>query len=595
MIRQRDLIDENVVQQWLELRPYLIEALKLAQSIRKGSDEQYRKSGSFSHLNGSTRDSIESVSEELFSEIDLSSEEDLLWRDNWTAIEVRAFLKRHRRLQQKIQDKSILEGLEKRYKRANLYKGVAEKLMRYADIAHRSPYLNVHIPPIDWIALLITAVPAFFGAMARFKAAENNPDFVSCHVERSQSVLTMIFVTSAVIAIPLIIFASGPIAVGAAAFFVASGTLAVAANSLISLSRSIIDVIKEITYHKEPKETHLLRVFRKLTACVKHASSVVFYICISILAVAAVVALFTNPIGLGVLASAITTIALVTLGITIGATLCSKLAKRRIDHIERTELASSKLHRSERKPMARSIVKPRTELLQSLKSALQTDKKSAFKGGLYLMREIAASDSSFSMRAVKQILHEDYLTLNKASVDDLKRKQKTQPIYKGITYRDHYQKGTDQEGLMVNVPKSELRHASVKNDDKMERYRNADKEVEISLSHHPSDRSIFIMLDVNKALAPLTMEYCRDLTAVLKILEAAKLADIEIIVDAKNREQFINHVDPMIRQYFLALEHISAKEFASYMEARAKKDGITKLGEIPNALPEGWKKPQNHY
>ena len=380
---------------------------------------------------------------------------------------------------------------------------------------------------------------------------------------------------------------SGPGAVLAAAVLIAIGTTTIAASTLIAFGGSLVGLVKEFRT-KEPKDTYKLRVAKAGLQSAKLALSSAFYISVTILAVLAVVALVSNPVTLPILAAGMFTFALVTGAVSLVSLLLTKLASFHIGKIEkqrRQTASQNKLENSVDNDLEKNNG-PKAKQRQNRDSELSYGSKKSTTG-LQLLREIAKHKPNITAHSTVPLTQESYQAITQQSLEELKVKKKTSSVYEGIKVEPHHPHKNGAEALLIEIPHQYEKNA---HHDKLLRLQNDKNEVEITLttdprSHDPSDNAIYILLDLNKNFAPLVMEHCGNPQIVLKIFEAAKLANMELVLDIQDREQLAANSDPTLRNYFNAIEGWTSEEFSLYIKQRAASDKEWKLGKIPRELP----------
>jgi hypothetical protein len=151
------------------------------------------------------------------------------------------------------------------------------------------------------------------------------------------------------------------------------------------------------------------------------------------------------------------------------------------------------------------------------------------------------------------------------------------PLYKGVKH--HVIKGAHDkiQSLVVEVPKKamDIKEGDLKHDEiKINQPRS--KELEVTLTRHSSDETIFIFLDMMRNQVPtLEMDYCGDPRIVLKMIEASKLSNFEIHFDPKDIASLANNADAEMSAYYQKIKEMKSDEFHQYFDGR----GEHKLGE----------------
>lgn len=465
------------------------------------------------------------------------------------------------------------KNLEKNIKIASRWMNWAVRPLTIAE--ETCKIIALHYPVVGVDAILGTAV-ALLGTLRNLalkRALKNDPSLQGPTATKSYSVYTGLLGLCAIIGISL-----GAIGVEAAAvpWLSAIGFLFFSGAMLIRLGTAVKSLWHEFKHKKEPKETFRLRIFKKTLTCLEFTMKSAFYLCLSILAVAAVVALFTNPVGLSILAGAIATFTLATAVVTLGIVFLKKIVEWRI-HKNLKKITQTK----KTKKYSIHLENKTQSLLRHLKPR---DSK-----------EVVATEAYRSMlghplEAEKRRIHvhsrpiprSSYEALSIASIKVLEHNQKNNPLYKGVHYKVEASHKTGREILTVSIDKTD----KLKQKDEIKRYYNDKKEVEITLNREPSDKAIFILLELNKAFRPLEMDACGDANTTLRLFEAAKLAKVDLVLHPKDRTLLYSIAEnPKRKAYFEAIDSWSSEEFHLYVNQK-KAMGTWKLGTIPDTVPD---------
>lgn len=582
MIEREELnkrLDHNI-RIYFFVKGYIREAWKLARAKKTGQDKKYKKKEPFVNFSEEAQELIEILSVRLLSSKGFKVNDSIPFEEHWIQKDIKVFLQKNREIEKVLNDKILLDALEKSKKRSvKLVERFSHPLMLAGEVCHAASY-KFPVPPVNLILESLYGILTYASNQIHKRAMRYDPDLKNISTVEKYSTYTSSFGSIVVIGLIIAALASGPVSLAIAAFLTAIGSLAISASNLMKLGGSIVSLINEIRDHKEPKDTYKWRVFKRVLLCGRYALSSAFYLCMSILAVAAVVALFTNPIGLAVLAGSMFTFALVAVGVSIGTLILTKLADRKIKEITKKHLNQEDKKDFRVSPGYKN--KDKHVLGETLDLANEESRRHSKKPienqGIELMRKMSNHKKHIGASG-KPLSLQEYERLSLVSIEELKQKKKHDPIYQGVKCNVTKQKDQDRDVLVIHVPK-ESSSVMIAND-KIERYQNSKQEVEVTLTAHPSDRAIFILLDTNKVFAPLEMEHCGDPIVVLKIFEAAKLTNVEVILDPRDRASLIDNKDPKLRTYFAAIEGWSSEEFQSY--SKIKSQG--KLGEIPDQLP----------
>lgn len=374
-----------------------------------------------------TQKSIKSLAAPILKFIDEHPEFDLstpAFEENWSQNDIRVFYKQYPFLMGSGLDKKVWEDLETQRSDANIWnKWIASPLSVAAEVCESASF-KYPVPPADVILLMIQTGLAFFANRANQQAMKYDPAIQPLPEKVTVYPKSGLFGGGvALLGISVGVLFTGPLVTFLAPVLTAVGALAVSVISLIAFGRSIGAFVREIRKNKDPKETHGLRIFQKGLECLKSAMVTAFYISVSILAVAAVVALFAHPVGLGVLAGGMATFALVTVGLSVGTAILSKVSEWRIKKI--TERSLKEEVELEKKPGADNAVELtqqnlRENLLENKEKFIhraQTDK--AFE-----TRESASLSQTAEPQTVDPSKAES-LESQKESLEKTDRKQMT--------------------------------------------------------------------------------------------------------------------------------------------------------------------------
>jgi len=561
-----------------KLKGYMREAWKLAQVKHLEEEEQedeYREE-SLSKFSKSAQRRIEKISDALLSSKNFDPAQLLPFNTDWATADIKKFLLDNSGLEEILFDEKMLSALEKNLKMAGRLNLIVDVLSAIADTCQAVAY-KYPIAPVD--AILATIVPACIAArnLALRYALKQDPNFQSSFKGPAQgtktyAVYTGLLGVTTLAGIAVGILSTGPLAVTVAPFLIAVGSVFFAMSNLVRLKSSVDELIDEIKNAKTPKETYRLRILNKGLDCMRTAVGSAFYLSVAILAVATVVALFTNPVGLAVLAGGIATFAIVTAAVSLATIVLKRTVEAQIQKKQAPDLKTDKIteHSSELKNKAKGVL----EHLKKLGVSRELENHVS-----PLIHEVEQKTRQIHAHS-KIISHQAYQELALASIKALEHNQKTNPLYEGVQYAVEKSSKTGREILSVSVPS-----ASRKSEDAIKRYHNDKHQVEITLNRDPSDTAIFILFDLNKAFLPLEMDACGQVSTALRIFEAAKLANVDVKLHPKDLALLNTATDPKLKAYFKAIEHWSPEEFQAYAE-KQKKAGDWKLGTIPVTVPD---------
>lgn len=599
MLTEEEL-EDNDYQALLKQRGYIREALLLARSKKKRESEPYDTKKPFANFSKKTKKLIAEISKNLEAELDEQAFDDIdsdVFQETWTKQNIKLFFKKNKVLEKTLREKilrneNLMRDIENSKKIARRWKKwISEPLLTASETMHAFAY-KFPFPPVDLTFLTLAGIGTFIGTLCNYQASKYNPGNKKLSGDQPILISTSVFGSIALTGTILALVLTGPVITVVAPIMIAIGAAGVGISNVISFFKSLVKLGKTIA-NKEKKESHGLRILQKSLRSFKLAASSLFYICVAILAVVAVVALFSTPIGLPVLAAGMFIIAVITSAVYIVSSILEKITRWRIKKTE-SNLAKEKNLKRDKKDLREKETDSKhvTEThsnhlsLNSTTSLISKD-NNMVHGGFHLMQEIAKHKTSILVRT-NPIPLETYETLAENSVRELKQKIETNPLYKNSQYKPDPDNKTDSHALIVEVHDSEPESDK---HDKITRHRNHEQEVEIKLTidsrnHEPRDNAIFILLDLNKEFEPLFMDHCGNPNLVLKIFEAAKLANMEITLDHQDREHLVNSDDPNIKAYFNAIESWSSAEFQAYTKERIQKEGAWKLGQIPKAIPQ---------
>ncbi len=355
---------------------------------------------------------------------------------------------------------------------------------------------------------------------------------------------------------------------------------------------------------KEPAATYKARVMGKVWECVKHAASFTAYVA-SILSLVAAVA---NPWGLTIAGGTLTIISTVGLGAAFVSMLAEKLADKKIA-TTRAFLNEVKaaVDQSDFKdhPHAKTFGKVHDKLikLQDIHDKVRGISKAYREHGhenpaLFLIKKAHENERLF-LKAANRIGGDDYEHIAASTLKTLKSLQSDpNPMYRGIEVAREMI-ANDPQGLFIKIPRIQkaalratdaaLEHPTPEPADHIRRFKDHHGNVQIRMNTDPSDEALCLMMAaVAKGLGPLEMKPGGNIERILKVLEAAKLADVALNIDPKDYAR-IQAAEPKFKNYFDALLQVSAKQFQNYMEKEVKKQGVRALGEIPEEIPRNWK------
>ncbi len=358
---------------------------------------------------------------------------------------------------------------------------------------------------------------------------------------------------------------------------------------------------------EESAENHKQRVMGKVWECVKHAASFTGYVA----SILSLVAAISNPFGLAIAGSTVTIITAVGLGAAFVSVLAEKLAEKKITSIK-TFLSTVKeaVDQSDFKdhPHAKRFRKIHDKLAKAqdiydkARGISQEYRKHGHENpALFLIKKVHEHEGLL-LKATHAIGGEYYEHIATSTLKTLESlKNDPNPIYQGISF-DQKMMADNQPELLITVPriKKAAQHAmdtvlehpstpTTKPADHIRCFKDHHDHIQIHTNTDPSDETLCLMMAaVAPQLGPLKMKPGGDIKRILRVVEAAKLADVELVIHPNDRAR-IQAAEPEFKDYFDALLRASTKQFQTYVEKEVKKQGVRALGEIPKQIPSQWK------
>ncbi len=329
----------------LAVQAYIREAWKLA--LAKKIPSVSIKTSRFSSLSPKTKLGIEKLSKELWlgSTIALNANPEA-FTESWTEKEFSAFFKQNPSVEQIISNSSAIVDFENNKKAADRWNKWAAKPLSLVSGLCDAAAFKYPLPPVDWILSTVSSTALFLKNVSHHQAMKFDPKLQGKKQSKLYSAYSSIAGSIALMGLSVSAFATGPVAVVAAPILLAIGALSISLSHLIAAASTILELKKEITQKKDPKDTYKLRVFQKGLKLIKQGMSSIFYLAMSTLAVAAVVALVANPIGLSVLGGSMLMLAAVTAGISLVTTIAAKMTGQRIKTIDKKHAVEENLNNS---------------------------------------------------------------------------------------------------------------------------------------------------------------------------------------------------------------------------------------------------------
>ncbi len=345
-------------------------------------------------------------------------------------------------------------------------------------------------------------------------------------------------------------------------------------KSFKHLRKAFVELRQEFNQKnpEETKEARRKRIMAKVWTCVQHVAGCIA--CVAVIALA--ILMVGNPYGLAVAAGTLGIITGVAVGATIISLLAQKLAEKKASSATAT-LATMQEHRE----ILKGLTTPQRmrELDTHLKTAEnlhQAYKEGSRNPGSFLMQH--ATDPKYRGALLKTAhsiggpQYEEIAASTLKTLDTLKEDSHGQAIsYKQQTIHN------DPKGLLVTVA-----------EDHIQRFRDDQGNIQIRMNANSTDQALLLAMEVvAQKLGPLKMKPGRDITQIIKAVEAAKLATnpIDLSIDPIDIAR-INQQDPKIREYFHALLKVPAEKFKAHVAEQSSRS----LGQIPDEIPSDWRR-----
>ncbi len=361
---------------------------------------------------------------------------------------------------------------------------------------------------------------------------------------------------------------------------------------------------------KEPAKTYKPRVMGKAWECLKHIASFTGYTA-SLLSIIVAVA---NPFGLVISAGLLTILTAVGLGSALVAAITEKLADKKIISTRAllNEIKEA-IDQSEFKdhPHAKKFRKIHNKLIKihdvhdKMRGISKEYRKHGHKNPALFLMNKTHEHQALLLTAAHHIGGDHYEHIAASTLKTLESlKNDPNPMYCGIEIARQVI-ANDPQGLWVKIPRIQaaalratdatVEHLTAPGPaDHIQRFKDHHGNVQIRMNAAPSDEALCLMMAaVAQGLGPLKMKPGGDVQRVLRVLEAAKLADVKLSIDPTDLALF-EEAQPEIKAYFHALLQVSATQFQRYVEKEIKKQGTRALGEIPEHIPSNWRKSPQH-
>jgi len=541
----------------------------------------------YKHLNHETRDIVDNMAK--LCHLPANPEHTLSSKKGWHAKDTHAFLIDNIDIIDNVLSGDLINQLRDREKRAAFCKAAADKFLVAANFLHRGVRVgdlaaaHGQLRGVEWFFILLSSIPSFIGAVYNYRAARNNPGLEYRGVIKAQAVLTMLLAVTAIIAVPIIFTAGGMVAVAAGGILLTIYGVGMSLNSLMLLGKSLRQAYKIIKNRREDPVGYREKLRYTLLEALKNAADATFFLSSSILAAIGLVALFGNPIGLPVLAGAMATIAYVTLTVLVVSAILQKksflsmkkMKEAYFDYQESLGHKNTILYRNLRKAIS---------ILDKRHGNENYRKEAAQHPGLFIARQAKKHNYDLSWQTSHPIAHKSYQVLFKETVDTLEKFLKSKhPVYEGVSHEQKTLHG-DPLGLEVKIPVD----ASAGMTDTFQRYTHKDGIVNMKMSQNPTDKALCVFMDLHRGFSPLAMKPGREPIMVLKVLEAAKLAGVDLRIHPQDRAAI--EKNPECNAYFEALEKVSASDFQNSIDKKIRAGQAHHLGDFLRAIPTTWTK-----
>ena len=110
----------------------------------------------------------------------------------------------------------------------------------------------------------------------------------------------------------------------------------------------------------------------------------------------------------------------------------------------------------------------------------------------------------------------------------------------------------------------------------------------MKMSQNPTDKALCVFMDLHRGFSPLAMKPGREPIMILKVLEAAKLAGVDLRIDPQDRAAI--EKNPEFKAYFEALEKVSVSDFQNSIDKKIRAGQAHNLGDFLRAIPTTWAK-----
>ncbi len=582
-------LSEDEAKHLVAMRGYLREAWKLKAEAHGQELEVEPENDAYERLDGNTRRLVEKLSNSIFSAPHIPEDKtEIPFGEEWDAERIEAFLTEHYNLsrQQIVNDllgNELFEELEKRKKTAEKFQQLSVPLLAVSSASYRAS--QTRVPPVDWFFLGLSMASAVAGSVAEYMAARKDPDIVRRKKVKREALSNILVSVGCAVTFIIGVMGGAPLA-GAVVF--AASLLPVCAQNLVSLARSIKRLIAEVRDRKVPKVSYAWRVAKRVATCVHKASNASFYTFALVAAGVLVFGLVTaNPIG-AVLVGAILPVAIASVSLSAVSGFFNKTANSRIRHLENNgprrkkgKSVSNKPRRSQRaqvKPKMRAAKEQRASLV-AVASKVNRPVQTLARGKPKIKRmyqryrsQQRSETPAISFRTVETYSTPKFTMLHRDCLQKLsQRKAAKNDLYQDIFYNVN---GVNDTRITVQVPKGQNMH-DMKRYDRIEQSLTPQHNMEITLSGDPGDQAIHCLLDLHRDFQPLALDYCGEPLTVLKVAQAAKLADVTLHFDPRDKAEIKKCTDQKVAEEFNALELVDPKDYARVFAAKP-------LGELTN-------------
>lgn len=506
------------------------------------------------------------------------------------------FLKAHPSIKKGLFSEEKIDAFESSQKRFARNSRIANAISGILNIFEQSAYDKYHIFPPFLLAVIFVVGSAMFAApFAKYWAGKEDLNFDHKKETKKKSVIRIILAICAFITFILAYAVGGPAVIGSIAAFMTLYGFVRGFINIFSGFKSALEFFKERKkLAGESEETYRYRRTKKGMQCIKYFSDAVFCLGVSVvwgLGFAAV----ANPIGLKIVAvlSIATAVATACFGVAQTVEMfTSHKIKQATDGLSAFDRVHLMVHKhadtlENNLHAAKNKVPSFYRSVQN-DSAIHVDRVSA----LLLLRDAQSQLKKVFMKPLKKINDKQYFKFHQMSIKQLERLQKKGSIYDDVSIKstsNHQpvlpERIESPALFVVEVPRTRDEEPGVygpdyRKKDTLTRHRDGE-DVRMGLNADASDRALYLFFQLNRGFGTLTMDFCGKPALVLKVMEAAKLMNVEVALHTEDYE-FFEKLDPdnEMKIHFNALKAMSIKEFQKLFKKKEKAGDSVVLGTV---------------